>query len=120
MKKLKFIVLEKALSQNQVYKINKGGKGIRMTDEGKAYKESVGWTAKDAMIRQKITKFDKPMVEIVFKWHDNQPHDIDNPLKLTIDALKGICFEDDRQITDLIVKKREGQESVLIIITENP
>lgn len=118
MKKLKFIVFQKPFSVNQAYKIKKGGKGLYMTEEGMMYKISIGWGAKDAMIRQKITMFENPKLNIVFKWNDNNAHDLDNPLKLTIDALKGICFLDDKSITDLHVKKRKGGESICIIITE--
>ncbi len=118
MKKLKFIVLEKPLSQNLVYKINKGGKSIRMTEEGKAYKTSIGWLAKAAMIREKLEMFKNPKVSLVFKWNDNKIHDIDNPVKLTLDALKGICFKDDCYIRDVNLKARDGQESILIVITE--
>lgn len=89
-----------------------------MTEAGKSYKTTIGWQAKDAMIRQKLSMFENPKLSIVFKWNDNNAHDLDNPLKLTIDALKGICFLDDKSITDLHVKKRKGGESVCIIITE--
>ncbi len=118
MKKLKFIVFEKPFSQNKAYRIKRGGKGIYLTQAAEDYKTHIGWAAKINMIKYKLEMFESPKLEIVFKWNDNKPHDIDNPLKMTIDGLKGVCFEDDKLITDLVVKKRTGQESILVIITE--
>ena len=45
---------------------------------------------------------------VVFMFGDNRKRDIDNYLKVLIDALKGIYFEDDDQIQKLNVTKHIG------------
>lgn len=39
--------------------------------------------------------------------HNNRPLDVDNIPKPVIDALKGLVFTDDRQITDMLCRKRQ-------------
>lgn len=117
MKKLKFIVFEKPLSQNQVYKRSKWG-GLHMTTQGHNYKTMVGWEAKKAMLDQETTLFTNPKVSIIFKWSDKRVHDVDGAIKLTLDALNEICWEDDSCIQDLHVYKRKGAKSVQILIVE--
>lgn len=52
-------------------------------------------------------------VEILWKQH--LPADIDNILKHTLDALKGICYVDDCAIISLKISKRYSQKEQLII-----
>ena len=52
-------------------------------------------------------------VQIVWKQH--LPADIDNMIKHTLDALKGICYADDRTIVDLKISKRYAQKEQVII-----
>ena len=52
-------------------------------------------------------------VQIVWKQHLSA--DIDNMIKHTLDALKGICYADDRTIVDLKISKRYAQKEQVII-----
>lgn len=56
-------------------------------------------------------------VEILWKQH--LPADIDNILKHTLDALKGICYVDDCAIISLKISKRYSQKEQLIITIKN-
>jgi Holliday junction resolvase RusA-like endonuclease len=50
--------------------------------------------------------------------HTKKP-DCDNMAKIVLDALNGIAFDDDSQITDLIVHKQYGESpNVEIELTE--
>jgi Holliday junction resolvase RusA-like endonuclease len=40
--------------------------------------------------------------------------DIDNVAKIALDALNGVCFEDDKQVYELKVSKRYGEPMILI------
>ena len=61
------------------------------------------------------------MVIIVY-YYDNYLMDIDNVPKPILDALKGVVFEDDSQVTDLICRKRysPNNEFVSINVSEAP
>lgn len=56
-------------------------------------------------------------VEILWKQH--LPADIDNILKHTLDALKGICYVDDCAIISLKISKQYSQKEQLIITIKN-
>ncbi len=45
------------------------------------------------------------MVALTYFYDDGAP-DVDNLVKPVLDALKGLAFIDDEQVTDLLVRKR--------------
>ncbi len=126
---MKFRIDIKPLSQNQVYKRGTG-KTLFMTEEGKAYKNFIGWVAKKAInsperssLRGKM--FENPIVTLNFCFKLNKNgsksrHDIDGAIKLTLDAMNGIVYEDDSLIEELHVFKNFSilAEYVMIRIFE--
>ena len=52
-------------------------------------------------------------VTIIFV-HDNLRIDVDNVSKPILDALTGLIFKDDDQVTDLICRKRNLNEDLII------
>lgn len=44
--------------------------------------------------------------------------DLDNIVKAVLDAINGVVFNDDSQITDLILSKRYGPPSVKVIVSK--
>ena len=50
------------------------------------------------------------------------PYDLDNYLKCVLDGLKGVAFEDDRQVTRITADKRPGETPGvwIYLITETP
>ena len=46
------------------------------------------------------------MVALTYFYDDGAP-DVDNLAKPVLDALKGLAFIDDEQVTDLLVRKRD-------------
>lgn len=77
------------------------------------YEKAVAWTAKAAMGRRRV--IDGPVsltINCFFKgkkvgWHTSKP-DWDNTGKLCADALNGIVYLDDRQVSHAIVRKFNG------------
>ena len=55
---------------------------------------------------------------VIFSLYHDQNYDLDNLLKVLIDCLKDICFEDDRCIIELscLKKLNQDQEATEIII----
>jgi crossover junction endodeoxyribonuclease RusA len=87
---------------------------VRMTQRGKfvkaqagrylAYKNQIGWAAKAA----KATKIDGPVeVNAIAYIHGNRDGDVDNLAKSFLDGLNGICWNDDKQVVKLTVKKKK-------------
>lgn len=77
-------------------------RGMRLTDEARAYKKAVDWQLK-AMRLTKLTG----KLKGVFKVYppDRRRRDLDNVLKALLDATEGIAFDDDYQIHVLVVER---------------
>lgn len=102
------------ISVNAAYRRSEGH-GMHMTSEAHAYKEAIHWTAWE---KRRIHK--TPVVKIQFTFADKRKHDIDNYLKLCLDALNGVMWEDDNDIVQLHVYKlyRKDKPNITITISE--
>jgi crossover junction endodeoxyribonuclease RusA len=82
-----------------------------VSEEAKSFKSEVGWTAKAQGLRTPL----KGPVELVVKLipKNGVCMDLDNALKVTIDALKGIAYVDDSQVRRIDAERCEpdGQTS---------
>lgn len=108
---------------------------VTLSDEAKAYKESVGWLVKKAGIRSPIPG--RVAVEIQLypqrpqdwarrarkdpqAWDDTvQCLDLDNANKVLLDALKGLAIDDDKWVRRIVAERMEpdGEARVVIRIT---
>ena len=57
---------------------------------------------------------DSVMVKITY-FYENTPVDVDNISKPILDALKGMIFKDDSQVTDLLCRKRSLRDTIFEI-----
>lgn len=97
-------------STNTMYKRTRHG--VFLTKEAKDFKKALNLLAKST--RPILIKGDC-RVKLVFTSKSNRRLDIDNGLKLTLDALEGAFYENDKQIIELIVQKRLGDRNMLKI-----
>lgn len=91
------------------YKAKDTGKAKAVTapsDEAKSYKAECGWLAKAAGIRTPLAG----PVELRFRLvpKNGVCMDLDNALKVSIDALKGIAFEDDSQVFKIVAERADA------------
>jgi crossover junction endodeoxyribonuclease RusA len=91
--------------------------GLRLTAEGRRFKEDVAWFAYRAGVRSPLPGRVRVRVTIYpqqpkdwqvrqrkygDRWEDDvRCLDVDNALKATLDGLKGVCFGDDRFVWDV-------------------
>ena len=54
------------------------------------------------------------IVVITYYYYDWAPLDVDNMAKPILDALKGVVYSDDDQVSDLISRKRDRNDDLLI------
>ncbi len=113
-------------------------KGVAMTyvsKEAKAYKEQVGWLLKGAgfikpiegRIAVKLTMYphrpldwQKRVKKLGAAWDDGvRSIDLDNAIKVTLDAMKGIAFIDDVWVRQITAERMEpdGEARVVVTIT---
>lgn len=95
--------LDKPVSVNKRYY-----KNFSLTSEYRFFKETLGWEAKRSM--QSKTILNGPLwCDIDIQYKGRNP-DIDNYLKPILDAMEGIVYHNDNQITRLIVDKTKSKE----------
>lgn len=63
--------------------------------EARAYQEVV------ALIAAKAVPFDGEVSVVLTWWRGRASGDLDNRLKVTLDALKGLAYQDDRQVVEI-------------------
>lgn len=107
------IVLPYPVSANRywrtfAYKAKGTGKARSVTavsDEAKSYKAECGWRAKAAGVRSPLLG----PVELRFRLvpANRVCMDLDNALKVSIDALKGVMFADDSQVYRIVAERAD-------------
>jgi crossover junction endodeoxyribonuclease RusA len=75
-----------------------------VSDEAKAYKAECGWRAKAAGCRPLAGAVE---LRIALIPKNRVCMDLDNALKVTIDALKGIVYGDDAQVFKIVAERRD-------------
>lgn len=109
---MKIILGGVPLSVNKLYGTRRDG-GKYLTKEALEQKRTLGWLAKEAMLKARIhdpLRGDIDMV-IDFYFPDKKRRDSDNPLKLLWDSMTGIVYEDDSQIMTYCVRKHFDKEN---------
>lgn len=71
-------------------------------------KSAWSWHVKSQWRRKPLTR--ALSLEINF-WYPNRRHDIDNGIKIVLDVLSNLVYEDDKQIDELIVHKKLDKEN---------
>ncbi|NUU96737.1 RusA family crossover junction endodeoxyribonuclease [Marinitoga sp. 1138] len=105
-------------SVNHSYRKRGRNYGMYMTEKAKNFKEYVSWIAKKARRKYKFTPlpYDNKFYRINFEFHfKNRKHpDPNNLLKVLIDSLEGIVFENDRNIDVSTTSQITGKEKTII------
>ena len=76
-----------------------------VSEEAKAYKAECGWRAKAAGCRVPAQGAVELRITLIPK--NRVCMDLDNALKVTIDALKGIVYADDAQVYRIVAERRD-------------
>lgn len=83
------------------HNINRGGRLMKVKSAAtKDFILEAGWATKIWMKKAKWIRPEwrvKVVLNIWIYWPDNRKRDSDNLMKILLDSLKGIAFEDDRQ-----------------------
>lgn len=98
----------------QSYRALKSGGGYQ-PKRVKDWQDTVAWEAKQAMRGHEPIK-GAISVSLVFSMGNNRRTDLDNLSKGTLDAMRGIVYEDDVQIVDLRITKRVDKINPGVII----
>jgi len=108
------------VSTNAAYR---GGRGrFWMTEAGKNFKEFVAFEAKKAMRGKDRLNAPIAVSVLIDFWFARTNSDIDGPVKLVLDSLNGIVWEDDKQVVELSVGKHRAlrPRDVGVALTVSP
>ena len=111
--KQRFEIPYKPDSVNDHWEINKNGKGLRLSEKGKEFRETVQWFIKS---KKYITFTRKIKVKIELYFKDNRKKDIDNYFKAILDSFNGFLYKDDSLIYELKSTKKLGCDRDYFII----
>lgn len=96
---IKFVVLGRPVPKQRP----RMGKGKAFTAQlTKDYEKTVGWYARAAMMSREPLQ--GPVAATIDVYHKNKM-DCDNMAKSILDGLNGICYLDDDQVVELLVRK---------------
>lgn len=91
---------------------------VYLSAEARALKEDYQWQAKSQWQKKPLSG---PLTVIISTYHDTKrKNDWDNFHKLSMDALTGIVYDDDSQITKAVVNKCYDKEDPRIEIEVLP
>lgn len=91
---------------------------VFVSDEAKRYKRDAGWLARGAGLRQ---PYECPVeLRITLTPKNGICMDLDNALKVTIDALKGIAYVDDSQVRKITAERAPADGRGGLIVEVDP
>jgi len=97
---------------NHIY--GRGGRGVYLLPNVRTAKEALAWEARSQVKGPPMTG--SLSVAVTLYWGDRRKHDIDN-IKILLDAMTDIVWEDDGQIVDLELHKRFDKERPRVEMT---
>lgn len=100
----KYLVLPYPPSLNMMYPTNRTGKRYLST-RGQRFKKA----AIDALTKQRAVFMTGELTVVLRLYRPKKQGDIDNYSKGVFDAMKGICFEDDKQICELHIYRYDDK-----------
>jgi len=80
-------------------------------------KDTIGWEARAQFKGAPLAGSLKVCIDL--HWPDRRKHDIDN-IKVLLDALSGIVWDDDGQIVDLHIRKHYDKEQPRVELEVSP
>lgn len=111
---MKVTITTPYVSTNALYTTSRFGKRI-LTKKARVHKEAIAWEAKAQVGAQKPMKGE---LQVEVHWHmpDKRRRDLDN-IKMVLDSLTSICWEDDSDIWVLRIFKYIDKEKPRFEIT---
>lgn len=100
-------ILTKPVPVNQKYGVINGR--MLLQKKYRDTKEAIAWEIRSGWKGEPLTE--DVAVNVIIYFGNNRANDIDNYLKIILDAAEGILFENDSQITELHVFKEYDKEN---------
>ena len=117
---LKFVIPGNPISLNTAYPTGRDNRR-HLSEDGTAFKNDVGWMAKQALNGRKMFKwpirisiefyFDDDSHEMKDRKMKQKGHrrDVDNGAKLIVDAMTGVTYNDDSEVVNVELWKDYAQ-----------
>ena len=111
------VVPRKAVGVNQAWRRSKNG-GMYMTPSARDYKDAVKAYAIRALRAAKWPPVGqvKAVKVAIEAWNGDKRSDADMPIKLSLDALQGVAFSNDRLVTEVSATKHHDGGEIRTVI----
>ena len=107
-------ILGAPVSANRLYRVGRDGR-VYKSAVARAWQATVGWEAKAAGV---LMVESGPVSVTIRYYHQYDRHaDSDNICKCLLDALRGIAYIDDAQVSGVVVTTKRDRENPRIEIT---
>lgn len=97
-------------SANRYWRHDRGH--IHRSDEANAYINAVGWLCKE----RELAPVSGDVVLTIDIYRPAKRGDLDNTLKVLIDALRGFAYVDDKQVAEIHAKRHEDKENPRAVV----
>jgi len=88
--------------------------------EHRGIKDAIGWTAKAAAIDAGLREPFPGPLEVKIVWRFKNSSDVDRPEEVTLDALEGAAYVNDRQVKHLVQlvdeSEKWGEDEAIILV----
>ena len=90
---------------------------VHLSQEARAYKETCGWIAKCSRVKPMTGPVE---LHLLLVPANRVCMDLDNSLKIALDSLSGIIYNDDAQIYRIVAERGEpdGQARLVVDVSE--
>lgn len=88
-------------------------RGMYRTVEANAYRELVGWQLRAL----NIDPLQGALAVTIYAYRPRKSGDIDGILKVSLDAMNKLAYEDDKQIVELHVYRRDDKKNPRLEVT---
>lgn len=107
-------IVAKIPSINALYRRNPHGRGMYITPAGEQFKSDLGWEIKRQNPGVIPDADGRYQLDITIHLVEDK-RDVDNYLKVILDAIQGIVYENDNQVQELTIRKQIGVNEGAVI-----
>jgi crossover junction endodeoxyribonuclease RusA len=106
-------------SANDYWHITRRG-FVHVSPKARSYKARVGLAVRLAMQQRKQARVEGPVAVTVKVFRPRRVGDLDNTLKVLLDAMKGHAFEDDKQVVRILAERFDDANEPRVEVEVQP
>lgn len=103
-------------SMNRLWRVTRLGKVYKDPDVVKYQKQVQAY-----VLASRVVMFEHGDLTVSLTWHRaRKAGDVDNRLKVLLDAFTGLCYRDDAQVKRIVIERRDGEQAAGVDVRIKP